>query len=160
MGFERSHNASASLTLVFTSWIFIRINVRTTCNHFPLLFGKSQKKKKKRIESRIRTKAFWFLVQKLYSIKRCFCEAEFGKELNDLKIPYVQTNNINFERCKESQGISYNRNSLILSEFIRLDKKLGLLHNSPVLIKDFLALLGLLNYCYQWNFVLHRIHSE
>lgn len=121
---------------------------------------KAKKKKKKRIESRIGTKAFCFLVQKLYSIKRCFCEAEFGKELNDLKIPYVQTNNINFERCKESQGISYNRNSLILSEFIRLDKKLGLLHNSPVLIKDFLALLGLLNYCYQWNFVLHRIHSE
>lgn len=83
-----------------------------------------KKKEKKRIESRIGTKAFWFLVQKLYSIKRCFCEAEFDEELNDLKIPYVQTNNINFERCKGSQGISYNRNSLILSEFIRLDKEL------------------------------------
>ena len=106
-------------------------------------------KKKKRIESGIGTKAFWFLVQKLYSIKRCSCEAEFGEELNDLKIPYARTNNINFERCKGSQGISYNRNSLILSEFIRLDKKLGLLHNFPVLIKDFLALLAPLKYCYQ-----------
>ena len=76
------------LALVFTSWIFIRINVHTAGNYSPLLFNKRRKKKKKETSpSRQRHSCSGALFGKMIFTAKRWNE-DSHEELNDFEIQY------------------------------------------------------------------------